>query len=468
MRKCSILNCMSLSVIKCSCKLPPGYFCQAHIQNHVLSGPTSHIIEQMKNQVRDQIRFQVLEGINRLLKETIAYKEEITKKAFEIIKLIQEMHKEAQNSLTYLDSFLTKQHSRIMKSENIQEVGYFDRILTEKCALEEEIKSWVLPGAFKKFNKEKIIYYGQNFEKIVGEFDNLYAKFENNLQEKAIKKKNIQSITLRILNLDNPPDFYCKDKIMKMEKDLNFFLLDDISADEIRGVKKSPVLISDSIIYTGEWDENKQRSGRGIQVEKNVKKIIGHFKEDKAWGKGQIIYNNGGVYVGNLENGKEEGIGSFYSIDNSYYFGSWHDSKKHGKGIEQWADGSSYEGEFFMGLKNGEGKFFFGDGSVYTGSWRNDKFSGFGVYEWSNGKVYKGEWEEGCLNGRGFLLMTDGCTYDGDFVNDVKHGYGVLTWPDGRKYSGQWVEGIKEGKGIYIDVRGKQKEGVWKNNKRLP
>ena len=45
-----------------------------------------------------------------------------------------------------------------------------------------------------------------------------------------------------------------------------------------------------------------------------------------------IHYENGDVYVGNLENGKKEGYGTYKTSNGIYYEGYFKNDEKHGSG----------------------------------------------------------------------------------------------------------------------------------------
>ena len=51
-------------------------------------------------------------------------------------------------------------------------------------------------------------------------------------------------------------------------------------------------------IYTGEWNENDMRHGKGIQYWKDGSMYEGYWKDDQAFGKGRLIHADGDVYEG--------------------------------------------------------------------------------------------------------------------------------------------------------------------------
>ena len=85
-------------------------------------------------------------------------------------------------------------------------------------------------------------------------------------------------------------------------------------------------------------------------------------------------YSSGGIYVGELQDGK-----------------------RHGHGTYTYSDGAVYEGEWREGKIYGHGTYTFVGGDIYVGEWREHKKHGHGTYTFASGAVYEGEWREGKL-----------------------------------------------------------------------
>ena len=63
-------------------------------------------------------------------------------------------------------------------------------------------------------------------------------------------------------------------------------------------IKRNAIMVGSLVIYTGEWNSNLQRHGRGVQIWKSGAKYEGNWRNDKANGDGRFIYGNGEVYEG--------------------------------------------------------------------------------------------------------------------------------------------------------------------------
>ncbi len=60
-----------------------------------------------------------------------------------------------------------------------------------------------------------------------------------------------------------------------------------------------------------------------------------------------------------------------------------------------------YVGDTENGRISGHGTFYFNDGKVYTGSWLNEMMDGSGTMTWPDGKCYLGEFKQSKKHGRG-------------------------------------------------------------------
>ena len=130
-------------------------------------------------------------------------------------------------------------------------------------------------------------------------------------------------------------------------------------------------------------------------------------------------------YIGDVKNGKPNGLGIFIHPYGYKYVGEWKDGKKQGQGTDTLPDN----------------KKIFVDGWKYVGGWKDGERNGQGTFTWSSGDKYVGEWKNG-----------------------EKNGQGTETLPDGRKYVGKWKEGRYDGQGTQTLSKGTKFVGEWKDN----
>lgn len=260
---------------------------------------------------------------------------------------------------------------------------------------------------------------------------------------------------------------YANASTIAASRKLGAFTYETDKNDGILISKKDPILLENGAVYIGEWNENLERHGKGVQFWIDGSKYEGHWRLDRANGKGRLIHGDGDVYEGDWSDDKAHGYGIYTHADGGKYAGIWQNDKQHGHGIEEWPDGSKYEGEYVLGKKNGKGKFNWADGSSYEGDFDNNNIQGYGAYSWSDGRHFLGDWHNNKMHGKGCFTWDDGRCYKGDYVDDKKQGYGVFTWPDGRKYEGFWLNGKQHGRGMYSLLNGERREGEWKEGVRL-
>ena len=188
---------------------------------------------------------------------------------------------------------------------------------------------------------------------------------------------------------------------------------------------------------------------------------------NKINSKKKIKFANG-EYEGGMKNNKREGFGKFEYNNGDVYKGEWKNDKKNGKGILMYKCGNIYDGEWKDDFKEGEKcKFTYNNGDYYEGGYRKNLRFGKGKFHFKNGDICEGYFKDNEINGKGIKKFSNGASYDGDFKNGEITGTGIFTYTDKSKYEGEMLNGYKNGKGIFIDIFGKKKEGIWKNDEEI-
>ena len=102
---------------------------------------------------------------------------------------------------------------------------------------------------------------------------------------------------------------------------------------------------------------------------------VGEIEEDKAFGQGVGLYQNGNRYEG-----------------------EWKNNQRHGEGLFVWPDGESYQGEFRQDKRQGKGTYHWPNGESFTGSWANDQRNGPGTfYDEEGNPMVSGIWKKNKL-----------------------------------------------------------------------
>jgi len=84
--------------------------------------------------------------------------------------------------------------------------------------------------------------------------------------------------------------------------------------------------------------------------------------------------------VGEWDNDKRHGQGTYYYISGNRYVGGWDNDNQHGQGTYTWASGSRYVGEFLNGEQTGRGTYTNPDGSPFSDDTDGDGDSDFGDF----------------------------------------------------------------------------------------
>ena len=167
----------------------------------------------------------------------------------------------------------------------------------------------------------------------------------------------------------------------------------------------------------------------------------------KPNGVGTLIFLNGDKYIGEFDDGRKDGLGTYTwsnHEDMEKYIGEFTNGEFGKKGKIYYKNGQIYEGEVFGNEKDldyGEGVKTLPDGSKYEGVWsrRKDdiiskwKIKGYDKYGEIVLEIYEG-------NGKGLYVYTGGNKYEGEFKDGEQDGQGTFTLSDGTKFVGEWKD----------------------------
>ena len=199
-------------------------------------------------------------------------------------------------------------------------------------------------------------------------------------------------------------------------------------------------------IYKGELINNK-REGVGKFYMKNGDYYIGRWINDKAQGFGRQYYPNKKLkYIGNFDNNEYNDYGVYFWENGERYEGFFRNSMATGIGKYYYINGDLYEGDFVDNIKQGQGKYICSNGNYFIGQWRNDMQNGYGEYYENDKVVYKGNLVDGMKNGYGKYYEDGALKYKGNFYDDKYDGEGKL-YDSSSLYFGEWKSGQKNGNG---------------------
>jgi serine/threonine protein kinase len=154
--------------------------------------------------------------------------------------------------------------------------------------------------------------------------------------------------------------------------------------------------------------------------------------------------DDGSTYVGQVVDGKREGLGVLQFKDGDRQFGEWKDNVLDGLGVEQLDEGGTrYEGRWRNGLPAGLGVREKPGVERAEGNFASGKLEGLGSRHVLTAPtvVQTGEFKSDSLDGPGVETLANGERYQGMFRAGKRHGYGQLIGPDERARASRWEDG---------------------------
>jgi len=85
-----------------------------------------------------------------------------------------------------------------------------------------------------------------------------------------------------------------------------------------------------------------------------------------------------------------------------------------------------YEGDWLNGKANGVGVYYFLNDDKYDGNWLDGKMNGIGIYHYANGNKFSGYWLNNKRHGHGIVENLKGEKFVGTWKNNLKHGKGIF------------------------------------------
>lgn len=189
-----------------------------------------------------------------------------------------------------------------------------------------------------------------------------------------------------------------------------------------KGVDNEPIL------------QSKQEDGKYKIVFSNGY-YIGELAENKRFGRGKYVWNNGNTYDGSWKDDLKHGLGEFTWSNGDKYFGMYQNDYRHGKGTKTYSFGDLYDGEWVGGKKEGKGMYLWKVGDKYQGEFKRNQKCGKGTKEWKNGCVYAGDWKNDKMDGRGEFRWPEGDVYIGEYSKGFRTGNGSKRWTSGTTYT---------------------------------
>lgn len=158
----------------------------------------------------------------------------------------------------------------------------------------------------------------------------------------------------------------------------------------------------------------------------------------------RLTYDGGASYVGQVANGKRQGLGVAELANGERQAGEWADDRLSGLGTVRLADDTRYSGQ-----------------------WRDGQSTGLGVREKPGAERTEGNFAAGRLEGLGVrrTLTDPNIVQGGEFHADLLEGPGVERVGERERYEGGFRAGKRNGYGQVTDATGKMQSGRWADGK---
>ena len=157
----------------------------------------------------------------------------------------------------------------------------------------------------------------------------------------------------------------------------------------------------------------------------------------------RVSGDDGSTYVGQVADGKRDGLGVLEFKDGDRQAGEWKDNVLNGLGIEHLSDGPRYEGQWRNGLPAGLGLRDKPGAERAEGNFASGRLEGLGTRRVLSGPTMTqtGEFKSDALDGPGVETLANGERYEGSFRAGKRHGYGQVIGPDERARASRWEDG---------------------------
>ena len=157
----------------------------------------------------------------------------------------------------------------------------------------------------------------------------------------------------------------------------------------------------------------------------------------------RLTYGGGASYVGQVADGKRQGLGVAELGDGERQAGDWSADRMNGLGTVRLADDTRYAGQWKDGQSTGLGVREKPGVERAEGNFVGGRLEGFGLQRTlaEPNVVRLGEFHADLLDGPGVERIGERERYEGAFRNGQRNGYGQYTDADGKTRAGRWADG---------------------------
>ena len=269
---------------------------------------------------------------------------------------------------------------------------------------------------------------------------NIYARIQNkvniSIYPKDMKVRGINSIGKTITKVRIPGEilslakFYNANKLIKQiegDKSKTKIAKDETSQTKKIARNNKTINYSDGTKYIGET-QNGKPNGFGTYTWSNGDKYVGNWKDNKLHGQGTFTSVKGNKYVGEFNNDNRTGYGTLITSNGDKIEGNFIDGKLNGNAYQFEAS----TGRFLVGIYK-DNIIIDGEAELYDSS---GKYLTTNVYE--NNTVFK----DNKFNGSGYFVFADtGDVVVGTYKNGKIIDGDAEVYDSSGKYSKTYVYG---------------------------
>lgn len=156
----------------------------------------------------------------------------------------------------------------------------------------------------------------------------------------------------------------------------------------------------------------------------------------------RLSYDGGAHYVGQVVDGKRQGLGVVDLANGERQAGDWQADRLNGLGTVRLEDDTRYAGQWHDGQSTGLGALEKPGADRSEGNFVAGRLEGLGVRRTLTEPAtsQSGEFRADRLEGPGVETVGEQ-RYEGGFKAGQRNGYGQLKSPDGKVQSGRWQDG---------------------------
>lgn len=194
-------------------------------------------------------------------------------------------------------------------------------------------------------------------------------------------------------------------------------------------------------VYYGEYEAGL-KNGYGLEIN-DTGLYVGGFERGFRLGRGRLDLADGTMISGQFGVKRHR-----RAPQSSKFINPYQDGVPHGNVEILFSDGGLYKGQMDNGQITGHGDYQSPFNEVLSGYFENGVLTGEKCFQQNQvGEAFMGQFHNGEMHGKGTFLNKRGDSYDGTWDSSLRHGRGVSRFVKLGAYRGYYLNNLKHGKG---------------------